>query len=172
MKTVIVFGILASVSYALINDVDEDCIVMTPIGNTIVRAGEKMKIQWSNAHTDMFDAIYLVQSDGDQNPIVIATDLPTNQNRITVNLPKNLIPSNAYYMTLGKPPYHCHSGNLRVLAARKGVTTELNNERVNDQLRPKGYAKEEDDARQLIYNMALIIGLLGAVFIFVYNSSY
>lgn len=24
------------------------------------------------------------------------------------------------YMTLGKPPYHCHSGNLRVLAARKG----------------------------------------------------
>lgn len=49
----------------------------------------------SNAHTDMFDAIYLVQSDGDQNPIVIATDLPTNQNRITVNLPKNLIPSNA-----------------------------------------------------------------------------
>lgn len=26
MKTVIVFGILVSVSYALINDVDEDCI--------------------------------------------------------------------------------------------------------------------------------------------------
>jgi hypothetical protein len=43
---------------------------------------------------------------------------------------------------------------------------------VNDQLRPKGYSKEEDDARKLIYNMALIIGLLGAVFIFVYNSFY
>ncbi len=26
MKTVIVFGILVSVSYALINDIDEDCI--------------------------------------------------------------------------------------------------------------------------------------------------
>lgn len=52
------------------------------------------------------------------------------------------------------------------------MTTELNNEKVNDQLRPKGYAKEEDDARQLIYNMALIIGLLGAGFIFVYNSFY
>ncbi|KAG1150470.1 hypothetical protein G6F37_001862 [Rhizopus arrhizus] len=167
MKTVIVFGILVSVSYALINDIDEDCIVMTPIGNTIVTAGEKMKIQWSNTHTDMFETIYLVQSDGDQSPIVIATNLPTNQNRITVNLPKNLIPSNAC-----KPPYHCNSGNLRVLAARKGVTSEINNERVNDQLRPKGYSKEEDDARKLIYNMALIIGLLGAVFIFVYNSFY
>jgi hypothetical protein len=43
----------------------------------------------------MFETIYLVQSDGDQSPIVIATNLPTNQNRITVNLPKNLIPSNA-----------------------------------------------------------------------------
>lgn len=98
----------------------------------------KTDLYRSNTHTDMFETIYLVQSDGDQSPIVIATNLPTNQNRITVNLPKNLIPSNACkfqtnkveieinpsffldYMTLGKPPYHCTLGNLRVLAARKG----------------------------------------------------
>ncbi len=55
----------------------------------------KTDLYRSNTHTDMFETIYLVQSDGDQSPIVIATNLPTNQNRITVNLPKNLIPSNA-----------------------------------------------------------------------------
>jgi hypothetical protein len=32
-------------------------------------------------------------------------------------------------MTLGKPPYHCTSGNLRVLAARKGGKEKEKKER-------------------------------------------
>ncbi|KAI9251728.1 hypothetical protein BY458DRAFT_444109 [Sporodiniella umbellata] len=121
MKVLFFLGILVSVSHALINDVDEDCIVINPIGNTIVTAGEKLKIQWSNSHTEQFENIYFVQSDGDQTPIKVASDVLTNPNKATIDLPWNLTPSNAYYMILGDAPFHCKSGNLRVLKATSGI---------------------------------------------------
>ncbi|OBZ90957.1 hypothetical protein A0J61_00972 [Choanephora cucurbitarum] len=101
---------------------DEDCIVTNPISNTIVTAGEKMKIAWSNSHTDKFPTIYLVQSDGaDKTPVIIAQDVATSDGHILVDLPNYLAPSGAYYMTLGEAPYHCVSGNIRIFASPTGT---------------------------------------------------
>lgn len=49
----------------------------------------------SNSHTENFEGIYLVQSDGNQTPIKIASDLPTIPNKVIIDLPWNLTPSNA-----------------------------------------------------------------------------
>ncbi|KAI8366604.1 hypothetical protein BD560DRAFT_300161, partial [Blakeslea trispora] len=95
--------------------------VTNPIGNTIVTAGGKMKIAWSSSHADQFSTVYLVQSDGsDQTPVIIATNVPTSEGSLMVDLPDFLAPSNAYYMTLGEAPYHCVSGNIRILASPTG----------------------------------------------------
>ncbi|KAG0946871.1 hypothetical protein G6F35_014165 [Rhizopus arrhizus] len=53
--------------------------------------------------------------DGDQTPIVIASDVLAITNKITVDLPKDLVPSNDYYLMLGEPPNDCKSGNLRII---------------------------------------------------------
>lgn len=50
----------------------------------------------TNSHAEKFSSIYLVQSDGsNQKPIVLASDVDTKTGKITVALPRNLIPSNA-----------------------------------------------------------------------------
>ncbi|KAI8991895.1 hypothetical protein BDF20DRAFT_811026, partial [Mycotypha africana] len=100
-------------------------IVLNPIANTIVSAGEKMKISWVNSHADSFDSIYLIQMDGDVRPVVIARNVPTKQGEIEVDLPHNLIPSNAYYMTLGSPPFHCYAGNLRIVGSRMSKSPKI-----------------------------------------------
>lgn len=46
------------------------------------------------ATTDEFEKISLIQMDGDQTPIVIASDVLAITNKITVDLPKDLVPSN------------------------------------------------------------------------------
>jgi hypothetical protein len=46
------------------------------------------------ANTDEFEKISLIQMDGDQTPIVIASSVLTITNKITVDLPKDLVPSN------------------------------------------------------------------------------
>ncbi|KAI8636031.1 hypothetical protein BD408DRAFT_356449, partial [Parasitella parasitica] len=98
-------------------------LVINPIGNTIVTAGEKMKIMWANSHATVFPSIYLVQSDGVTTPIIIATNVSTSLGHIEVELPRTLVPSNAYYMTLGKAPESCQSGNLRIIGASSSKCT-------------------------------------------------
>lgn len=49
----------------------------------------------ANSHATTFSSIYLVQSDGVQTPIVLATDVPTAPGQIIVDLPRTLVPSNA-----------------------------------------------------------------------------
>ncbi|CAO3652184.1 unnamed protein product [Mucor hiemalis] len=71
----------------------------------------------ANSHDTAFSSIYLVQSDGVQTPIVLATNVATSLGQIIVDLPRTLVPSNAYYMTLGTAPKHCKSGNLRIVGA-------------------------------------------------------
>ncbi|CAO3696691.1 unnamed protein product [Rhizopus stolonifer] len=163
MKILLLFSIFVSVSYALINDIDEDCIVINPIGNTIVTAGEKMKVQWSNSHTEKFGGIYLVQSDGNQTPIKIASDLPTIPNKVIIDLPWNLTPSNAYYMTLGEPPFHCTSGNLRILKATSAPPPPNNPFNKGTSPTLGVYPKEEAGVEKL--EKSFLITVLGFVFI-------
>lgn len=71
----------------------------------------------ANSHETVFPSIYLVQSDGNNTPTILATNVSTSLGYIVVELPRTLVPSNAYYMTLGKAPQSCQSGNLRILGA-------------------------------------------------------
>jgi hypothetical protein len=48
-----------------------------------------------NSHARSFSAITLVQSDGNTKPIVIAENVDTSLGKITIQLPRTLIPSNA-----------------------------------------------------------------------------
>ncbi|CAO0797522.1 unnamed protein product [Mucor circinelloides] len=121
MKILFLLALLATVSNALVNSAIGDCSVINPIGNTIVTAGEKIKIMWANSHATVFPSIYLVQSDGVPTPIVIATNVSTGLDHIIAELPRTLVPSNAYYMTLGEAPHSCQSGNLRIIGATSFV---------------------------------------------------
>lgn len=47
-----------------------------------------------DATTDEFEKISLIQTDGDQTPIVLASNVLTTSNKILVDLPKDLVPSN------------------------------------------------------------------------------
>ncbi|EIE88658.1 hypothetical protein RO3G_13369 [Rhizopus delemar RA 99-880] len=85
-----------------------------------------------DATTDEFEKISLIQTDGDQTPIVLASNVLTTSNKILVDLPKDLVPSNDYYMVLGEPPNDCKSGNLRVI----GITEALKIKKVVIQIRP------------------------------------
>ncbi|CAO3675370.1 unnamed protein product [Rhizopus stolonifer] len=145
MKALLLLGFLG-LSYALINDINESCIVITPIGNTIVTAGEQMKIRWADAREKKFKTIRLIQSDGDsdQEPIVIAHDISTQLNTITVDLPYDLIPSNAYYMILGEPPDHCESGNLRIIGASAKSAAVVLSDIKNSKLVIHKGSKDED----------------------------
>lgn len=49
----------------------------------------------ANSHDTAFSSIYLVQSDGVQTPIVLATNVATSLGQIIVDLPRTLVPSNA-----------------------------------------------------------------------------
>ncbi|KAI8995010.1 hypothetical protein BDB01DRAFT_715411 [Pilobolus umbonatus] len=115
------------VVHGLINDVLEDCTVLIPISNTIIAAGDKMKIRWANSHTPQFESIYLVQSDSKKAevPIVLASNVSTDTGHLMVTLPRTLIPSNAYFMTLGKPPLHCKTGNLRIVGVTRGNCSRI-----------------------------------------------
>ncbi|KAL0144058.1 hypothetical protein V8B55DRAFT_1561409 [Mucor lusitanicus] len=117
MKILVLLALLATACSALVNSAVGDCSVINPIGNTIVTAGEKIKIMWANSHATVFPSIYLVQSDGVTTPIVLATNVSTALGEIVAELPRTLVPSNAYYMTLGKAPQSCQSGNLRIIGA-------------------------------------------------------
>ncbi|KAG1457935.1 hypothetical protein G6F46_004146 [Rhizopus delemar] len=107
MKVLLILNLLFIVPHVLVDDTMEGCSVLSPIGNTIVTVGEKMKIQWMDATTDEFEKISLIQTDGDQTPIVLASNVLTTSNKILVDLPKDLVPSNDYYMVLGEPPNDC-----------------------------------------------------------------
>ncbi|CAO3682608.1 hypothetical protein G6F70_002008 [Rhizopus microsporus] len=164
MRALLLFSGLISGSLALITDTGEECIVVTPIGNTVVKAGEKMKIQWSHSHIEAFENIYLTLTDGVQNPVIIASNVRTDQRKITVDLPRTLIPSNAYRLTLGEPPHHCTVGKLRVVAAAPVMGDPYNP--ANTTTTPGVYPKEEDGARQLTnHNAILLTGLLSIVYI-------
>lgn len=71
----------------------------------------------ADSHATEFPSIYLVQSDGKTNPVILATNVSTSLGHIVVELPRTLVPSNAYYMTLGEAPQYCQSGNLRIIGA-------------------------------------------------------
>lgn len=49
----------------------------------------------SHSHIEAFENIYLTLTDGVQNPVIIASNVRTDQRKITVDLPRTLIPSNA-----------------------------------------------------------------------------
>ncbi|KAI8080765.1 uncharacterized protein B0P05DRAFT_539534 [Gilbertella persicaria] len=166
MKSIVVVLPLLVGTYALVNDINEDCIVINPIGNTIVMAGDKMKISWTNSHVDRFASIYLVQSDGLTQPIVIAEDVPTSSGQVVVDLPSNLIPSNAYYMTLGVAPYHCQSGNLRILAASSVPPDSKTPDTFRDQIDNGRYPHQApSDARTLMEAMPLTLAILLTSFV-------
>ncbi|KAI7900042.1 uncharacterized protein BX663DRAFT_477655 [Cokeromyces recurvatus] len=164
MKILFIIAILTVTSTALVNDVNEDCTVINPIGNTIIMAGDKMKIAWVNSHVSNFSNISLVQADGNRTPIIIAENVPTAPGQIVVNLPRTLIPSNAYYMTLGTKPYQCQSGNLRIIGAAASVPDPKVPETFNNQISSGRFPKSLDEsnasyiATTTIATVLLIIG--------------
>lgn len=51
---------------------------------------------WTNSKVKSFPTVYLVQSDGaNKSPIVLASNVDTSTGKIEVDLPRNLVPSNA-----------------------------------------------------------------------------
>lgn len=172
MKALLVLLSLAAVSNALIDDTGEDCIVLNPLGNTIVTAGEKMKIMWANSHATTFSSIYLVQSDGVQTPIVLATDVPTAPGQIIVDLPRTLVPSNAYYMTLGTAPNYCKSGNLRIVGAAAVIPNSKPPNGLENQISSGRFPKGINDAISLRAMHALpITALVMFLFTFIFMLS-
>ncbi|KAI9483700.1 MAG: hypothetical protein EXX96DRAFT_616665 [Benjaminiella poitrasii] len=147
MRLFFAAALLAATSNALINDVNEDCTVINPIGNTIVTAGEKIKIAWANSHVTNFSSIYLVQSDGNKTPIVIAENVPTASGQIILDLPRTLVPSNAYYMTLGAKPYQCQSGNLRIIGASAKIPDAKIPDAFNNQISSGRFPKSLDESK-------------------------
>lgn len=49
----------------------------------------------SHSHTEAFENIYLTLTEGVQKPVIIASNVRTDQRKITVDLPRTLVPSNA-----------------------------------------------------------------------------
>ncbi|KAL9555299.1 hypothetical protein MBANPS3_002424 [Mucor bainieri] len=100
----------------------------------------------ANSHATVFPSIYLVQSDGVTTPVVIATNVSTALGQIVVELPRTLVPSNAYYMTLGKAPQSCQSGNLRIIGATSIVPDPKTPESLNNQISSGRFPKGVNEA--------------------------
>ncbi|KAI8073544.1 hypothetical protein BDF21DRAFT_73571 [Thamnidium elegans] len=166
MRTFLLFFTFTACINALVNDVQEDCMITNPIGNTIVTAGEKMKIMWTNSHVGTFPSIYLVQSDGNNKPIILASDVITDSGKIIVELPRNLIPSNAYYMTLGDAPYHCNSGNLRIVGANSVMPEPKTPGGLDNQISSGRFPKSSSNAHSFIYLSITILVTILASFVF------
>ncbi|KAI9343806.1 hypothetical protein BD770DRAFT_475944 [Pilaira anomala] len=161
MKALLLISVLAAAVHALINDIKEDCIVITPIGNTIVTAGEEMKIMWTNSHAEKFSSIYLVQSDGsNQKPIVLASDVDTKTGKITLIID---------YMTLGEAPNHCNSGNLRIVGANSVMPEPKTPGGLDNQISSGRFPKSASSAHSFIYLPITIMVTVLASFVFMFS---
>ncbi|KAK4514528.1 uncharacterized protein ATC70_002126 [Mucor velutinosus] len=100
----------------------------------------------ANSHATVFPSIHLVQSDGVTTPIVIATNVSTALGQIEAELPRTLVPSNAYYMTLGTAPHSCQSGNLRIIGASSFVPDPKTPEGLNNQISSGRFPKGANEA--------------------------
>ncbi|GAA5804929.1 hypothetical protein HPULCUR_010439 [Helicostylum pulchrum] len=150
MRTLLLFFTLTACINALVNDVQEDCMITTPIGNTIVTAGEKMKIMWTNSHVGTFPSIYLVQSDGNGKPIILASDVVTDSD----------------YMTLGEAPYHCNSGNLRIVGANSIMPEPKTPGGLDNQISSGRFPKSASSAHSFVYLPITILVTILASFVF------